>query len=138
MVYFYTVFLPQCSVSCGGGVRNRELRCAERDPHGGFTEFPIRKCRNVQKPHTDLQQACNKVPCPAPQPHIPPPGPGRASGAMALGWYSSPWQQVQLLHPVLCLDLCRCMFPSVRFINVIADSLHVGITAVTVIIVIHF
>ncbi|KAG7315026.1 hypothetical protein KOW79_021114 [Hemibagrus wyckioides] len=83
----------ECSVSCGGGVRNRELHCAERDSNGGFTEFPIRRCRNLRKPHTDLKQACNKAQCPDLQPHLPPPGLGRASGAMTLGWYSSPWQQ---------------------------------------------
>ncbi|XP_053532635.1 A disintegrin and metalloproteinase with thrombospondin motifs 18 [Ictalurus punctatus] len=83
----------ECSVSCGGGARTRELRCAERGSNGGFTEFPIRRCRNLQKPHTDLQQACNKAQCPDLQRHINPPGLGRASGAMALSWYSSPWQQ---------------------------------------------
>ncbi|GAA6081774.1 A disintegrin and metalloproteinase with thrombospondin motifs 18, partial [Tachysurus ichikawai] len=83
----------ECSVTCGGGVRNRELRCAERDSNGGFAEFPIRRCRNIQKPHSDLRQACNKAQCPDLQPHLPPPGLGRANSAMALGWYSSPWQQ---------------------------------------------
>ncbi|TTJ54335.1 A disintegrin and metalloproteinase with thrombospondin motifs 18 [Bagarius yarrelli] len=83
----------ECSVSCGRGVRTRELRCADRDSNAGFTELPIRRCRNLQKPHTDLQQACNRAQCPDLQPHPPSPGPGRANGAGELSWYSSPWQQ---------------------------------------------
>ncbi|XP_017573388.1 A disintegrin and metalloproteinase with thrombospondin motifs 18 isoform X1 [Pygocentrus nattereri] len=79
----------ECSVSCGGGFRRRELRCGERDSTGGFSEFPPRRCRNVRKPQTELQQACNKAPCP----QLPPPSLGRAGSAIGLGWYSSPWQQ---------------------------------------------
>ncbi|KAL7833362.1 hypothetical protein AOLI_G00283220 [Acnodon oligacanthus] len=79
----------ECSASCGGGFRRRELRCGERDSTGGFSEFPPRRCRNVRKPQTELQQACNKAPCP----QLPPPSLGRAGSAVGLGWYSSPWQQ---------------------------------------------
>ncbi|XP_062845344.1 A disintegrin and metalloproteinase with thrombospondin motifs 18 [Trichomycterus rosablanca] len=83
----------ECSVSCGGGVMRRDLRCGERDSNGGFTEVPVRRCRNLRKPHTDLQQVCNKDRCPEVQPPVLPPSPGRTGSAMVLGWYSSPWQQ---------------------------------------------
>ncbi|XP_072527494.1 A disintegrin and metalloproteinase with thrombospondin motifs 18 [Salminus brasiliensis] len=79
----------ECSVSCGGGFRRRELRCGERDSTGGFTEFPPRRCRNVRKPQAELQQACNKASCP----QLPPPSLGRVGSTVGLGWYSSPWQQ---------------------------------------------
>src|SRR4029434_9623231 len=66
---------PQCSVSCGTGVHRRELRCGERDPRGGYVEFPIRRCRNLPKPPAELQQPCSSRPCrqPHPPPHRPPP-----------------------------------------------------------------
>uniref|UniRef100_A0AAY4CIP9 ADAM metallopeptidase with thrombospondin type 1 motif, 18 n=1 Tax=Denticeps clupeoides TaxID=299321 RepID=A0AAY4CIP9_9TELE len=82
----------ECSASCGAGVRRRELRCGERDSRGGYTEFPGRRCRNLPKPGTELQQACSRGPCPQPQPP-PAPGPGRTTGNAVLGWYASPWQQ---------------------------------------------
>uniref|UniRef100_A0A3P9MFP5 ADAM metallopeptidase with thrombospondin type 1 motif 18 n=1 Tax=Oryzias latipes TaxID=8090 RepID=A0A3P9MFP5_ORYLA len=77
----------ECSRSCGSGNQRRELRCGERDAHGGFVEFPVRRCRNLAKPLVDLQQLCNRGPC---QELVP----GRAtSSTVVLGWYSSPWQQ---------------------------------------------
>ncbi|XP_060898491.1 A disintegrin and metalloproteinase with thrombospondin motifs 18 isoform X1 [Labrus mixtus] len=81
----------ECSRSCGSGVQKRELRCGERDSQGGgFVEFPTRRCRNMAKPLVDLQQGCNRGPCP----QLPRVVPGRTpSTAVVLGWYSSPWQQ---------------------------------------------
>ncbi|KAM7014738.1 A disintegrin and metalloproteinase with thrombospondin motifs 18 isoform 1-T1 [Tautogolabrus adspersus] len=81
----------ECSRSCGSGVKKRELRCGERDSQGGgFVEFPTRRCRNMAKPLVDLQQGCNRGPCP----QLPRIVPGRTpSTAVVLGWYSSPWQQ---------------------------------------------
>ncbi|XP_020509945.2 A disintegrin and metalloproteinase with thrombospondin motifs 18 [Labrus bergylta] len=81
----------ECSRSCGSGVQKRELRCGERDSQGGgFVEFPTRRCRNMAKPLVDLQQGCNRGPCP----QLPRVVPGRTpSTAVLLGWYSSPWQQ---------------------------------------------
>uniref|UniRef100_A0A672YUH3 ADAM metallopeptidase with thrombospondin type 1 motif, 18 n=1 Tax=Sphaeramia orbicularis TaxID=375764 RepID=A0A672YUH3_9TELE len=55
-----------------------------------YVEFPVRRCRNMAKPLVDLQQACNRGPCP----ELPRVIPGRTtSSAVVLGWYSSPWQQ---------------------------------------------
>ncbi|KAK1891379.1 A disintegrin and metalloproteinase with thrombospondin motifs 18 [Dissostichus eleginoides] len=78
----------ECSRSCGSGIQKRELRCGERDSQGGYVEFPIRRCRNMAKPLVDLQQGCNRGPCP----EVPRVIAGR-SGPVVLGWYSSPWQQ---------------------------------------------
>lgn len=59
-----------------------------------YAEFPIRRCRNTVKPLVDLQQGCNRGPCP----ELPRVFPGRTTAsAVVLGWYSSPWQQVHLL-----------------------------------------
>lgn len=143
--------LFQCSRSCGSGIQKRELRCGERDSHGGYVpsaahqgiphslivlyrylrphcvvdvlssesefkmgklcrtshfepmtcpllhryvEFPIRRCRNMAKPLVDLQRGCNRGPCP----ELPRAIPGRTtSTAVVIGWYSSPWQQVQFI-----------------------------------------
>uniref|UniRef100_A0A8C5EPJ4 ADAM metallopeptidase with thrombospondin type 1 motif, 18 n=1 Tax=Gouania willdenowi TaxID=441366 RepID=A0A8C5EPJ4_GOUWI len=80
----------ECSQSCGLGFQRRELRCGERDAQGGYVEFPSRRCRNVAKPLVDVQQSCNRGPCPT----IPRVLPGRStSSAVVSGWYSSPWQQ---------------------------------------------
>ncbi|RXN17362.1 A disintegrin and metallo ase with thrombospondin motifs 18-like protein [Labeo rohita] len=84
----------ECSASCGAGVRKRELQCGEKDSHGGYTEFPVRRCRNLLKPQADLEQACNNGPCPEPlPPQILQPGPDRGGASVTLGWYSSPWLQ---------------------------------------------
>ncbi|XP_063050004.1 A disintegrin and metalloproteinase with thrombospondin motifs 18 [Engraulis encrasicolus] len=80
----------ECSVSCGTGVRRRELRCGESTTRGGYVEFPVRRCRNLPKPPSELQQGCSSGPCPP----APAPGPGgQTPNAVVLGWYSSPWQQ---------------------------------------------
>uniref|UniRef100_A0A7N8Y400 ADAM metallopeptidase with thrombospondin type 1 motif, 18 n=1 Tax=Mastacembelus armatus TaxID=205130 RepID=A0A7N8Y400_9TELE len=56
----------------------------------GYVEFPIRRCRNIAKPLVDLQQSCNRGPCPELSRVVP----GRTtSSAVVLGWYASPWQQ---------------------------------------------
>uniref|UniRef100_A0A3B4GG00 ADAM metallopeptidase with thrombospondin type 1 motif 18 n=1 Tax=Pundamilia nyererei TaxID=303518 RepID=A0A3B4GG00_9CICH len=53
-------------------------------------EFTIRRCRNIAKPLVDLQQGCNRGPCP----ELPRVVPGRTtSSVVVLGWYASPWQQ---------------------------------------------
>lgn len=127
--YFYAISLSQCSVSCGGGVRTRELRCAERDSNEGFTEFPIRRCRNLRKPHMDLQQGCNKGQCPDPQPHVPEPG---QSSAMVLSWYSSPWQQVQK-YILFSGGIYLPVFYLTIFFYIIVRPHHIVITAIIVI-----
>nr|XP_046202184.1 A disintegrin and metalloproteinase with thrombospondin motifs 18-like [Oncorhynchus gorbuscha] len=86
---WFTTPWGECSTSCGPGVRSRELRCRERDSQGGYTEFPMRRCRNLPKPSGELQQTCSMGPCPEPRPVVP----GRTASAVVLGWYSSPWQQ---------------------------------------------
>ncbi|XP_039469282.1 A disintegrin and metalloproteinase with thrombospondin motifs 18 isoform X1 [Oreochromis aureus] len=80
----------ECSRSCGSGIQKRELHCGERDSQGGYVAFTIRRCRNIAKPLVDLQQGCNRGPCP----ELPRLVPGRTtSSAVVLGWYASPWQQ---------------------------------------------
>ncbi|XP_051573018.1 A disintegrin and metalloproteinase with thrombospondin motifs 18-like [Myxocyprinus asiaticus] len=83
----------ECSASCGAGVRRRELHCGEKDSQGGYTEFPMRRCRNLHKPQTDLEQACNNSPCPEPKPQLIQPSPDKSGSSVTLGWYSSPWLQ---------------------------------------------
>lgn len=80
----------ECSRSCGSGVQKRELRCGERDAHGRFVELSLRRCRNMAKPLLDLQQSCNRGPCPG----LPQISPGKITSSSGVsGWYSSPWQQ---------------------------------------------
>uniref|UniRef100_A0A3Q2ZH62 ADAM metallopeptidase with thrombospondin type 1 motif, 18 n=1 Tax=Kryptolebias marmoratus TaxID=37003 RepID=A0A3Q2ZH62_KRYMA len=80
----------ECSRSCGSGIQRRELRCGERDTRGGYVEYPIRRCRNMAKLLLDLQQVCNRGPCP----ELPQVVPGRTtSNTVVSGWYASPWQQ---------------------------------------------
>ncbi|MGH0126828.1 UNVERIFIED_CONTAM: hypothetical protein FKN15_007149 [Acipenser sinensis] len=78
----------ECSTSCGPGVQKRELKCSEKDDHGKYIEFPQRRCRNLQKPIVELEQACNKGSCSGPRPP-----PERTISMVVSGWYSSPWQQ---------------------------------------------
>lgn len=79
----------QCS---GGEVVFQPTNCPL--PHR-YVEFPVRRCRNIAKPLVDLQQVCNRGPCP----ELPRAVPGRtSSGAVTLGWYPSPWQQVHQLR----------------------------------------
>ncbi|XP_049661348.1 A disintegrin and metalloproteinase with thrombospondin motifs 18 isoform X2 [Accipiter gentilis] len=72
----------ECSASCGPGVQKRELKCGEKSIHGKLITFPQRRCRNIKKPNTDLEEACNKGACPS-----------LTLYNMVSGWYSSPWQQ---------------------------------------------
>ncbi|RMC09008.1 hypothetical protein DUI87_14007 [Hirundo rustica rustica] len=72
----------ECSASCGPGLRQRELKCGEKSIHGKLVTFPQRRCRNIKKPNTNLEEACNKGACPSPTLY-----------SMVSGWYSSPWQQ---------------------------------------------
>ncbi|XP_075621633.1 A disintegrin and metalloproteinase with thrombospondin motifs 18 isoform X1 [Balearica regulorum gibbericeps] len=72
----------ECSASCGPGVQKRELKCGEKSIHGKLITFPQRRCRNIKKPNTDLEEACNKGACPS-----------QTLYNMVSGWYSSPWQQ---------------------------------------------
>uniref|UniRef100_A0A8C2JPE4 ADAM metallopeptidase with thrombospondin type 1 motif, 18 n=1 Tax=Cyprinus carpio TaxID=7962 RepID=A0A8C2JPE4_CYPCA len=84
----------ECSASCGAGVKKRELQCGEKDSQGGYTEFPVKRCRNLRKPQADLEQACNNGPClDPPPPQILQPGLDRGGTSVTLGWYSSPWLQ---------------------------------------------
>ncbi|XP_072574335.1 A disintegrin and metalloproteinase with thrombospondin motifs 18 [Paramormyrops kingsleyae] len=78
----------ECSTSCGTGSQKRELRCAEKGPQGEYTEFPVRRCRNLPKPVLELQQSCSREACPKFGG-----GPDQSSNAVPLGWYTSPWQK---------------------------------------------
>uniref|UniRef100_A0A8C5NP99 ADAM metallopeptidase with thrombospondin type 1 motif 18 n=1 Tax=Junco hyemalis TaxID=40217 RepID=A0A8C5NP99_JUNHY len=55
----------ECSASCGPGLRQRELKCGEKSIHGKLVTFPQRRCRNIKKPNTSLEEACNKGACPS-------------------------------------------------------------------------
>uniref|UniRef100_A0A8C8ZJ62 A disintegrin and metalloproteinase with thrombospondin motifs 18 n=1 Tax=Prolemur simus TaxID=1328070 RepID=A0A8C8ZJ62_PROSS len=72
----------ECSATCGLGVRKREMKCSEKAFQGKLITFPERRCRNLKKPHLDLEETCHRRPCPA-----------RPVYNTAAGWYSSPWQQ---------------------------------------------
>ncbi|TKS69707.1 disintegrin and metalloproteinase with thrombospondin motifs 18 [Collichthys lucidus] len=48
----------------GEASRKESFAAGERDSQGGYVEFPIRRCRNMAKPLVDLQQGCNRGPCP--------------------------------------------------------------------------
>ncbi|XP_017592073.1 PREDICTED: A disintegrin and metalloproteinase with thrombospondin motifs 18 isoform X3 [Corvus brachyrhynchos] len=72
----------ECSASCGPGLRRRELKCGEKSIHGKLLTFPQRRCRNIKKPNTNLEEACNKGACLS-----------QTLYNMVSGWYSSPWQQ---------------------------------------------
>ncbi|NWR29413.1 ATS18 metalloproteinase, partial [Tachuris rubrigastra] len=72
----------ECSASCGPGMQRRELKCGEKSIHGKLLTFPQRRCRNIKKPNTKLEEPCNKGACPS-----------QTLYNMVSGWYSSPWQQ---------------------------------------------
>uniref|UniRef100_A0A7M4FU70 A disintegrin and metalloproteinase with thrombospondin motifs 18 n=1 Tax=Crocodylus porosus TaxID=8502 RepID=A0A7M4FU70_CROPO len=72
----------ECSTSCGAGVRKREMKCIEKSVHGKLITFPQRRCRNIKKPSTELEETCNNGACPLVTLY-----------SMVSGWYSSPWQQ---------------------------------------------
>ncbi|XP_075366966.1 A disintegrin and metalloproteinase with thrombospondin motifs 18 isoform X2 [Mycteria americana] len=72
----------ECSASCGPGVQKRELKCSEKSIHGKLITFPQRRCRNIKKPNTELEKACNNGACPS-----------QTLYNVVSGWYSSPWQQ---------------------------------------------
>lgn len=84
----------QCSASCGPGVQKRELKCGEKSMHGKLITFPQRRCRNIKKPNTDLEEACNKGACLS-----------QTLYNMVSGWYSSPWQQVGMGNFLASLPL---------------------------------
>lgn len=97
----------QCSASCGAGVKRRELHCGEKDSQGGYTEFPVRRCRHLQKPEADLEQSCNNAPCPEPlSPQLLQPG----GPSVTLGWYSSPWLQVCATSSSLLISGLFCLY----------------------------
>uniref|UniRef100_A0A803T0G1 ADAM metallopeptidase with thrombospondin type 1 motif 18 n=1 Tax=Anolis carolinensis TaxID=28377 RepID=A0A803T0G1_ANOCA len=72
----------ECSVTCGPGLRRREMQCSEKSISGKLITFPPRRCRNLKKPHIELEEVCNRGACPLHHLY------SRVSG-----WYSSPWQQ---------------------------------------------
>uniref|UniRef100_A0A8C2RT26 A disintegrin and metalloproteinase with thrombospondin motifs 18 n=1 Tax=Capra hircus TaxID=9925 RepID=A0A8C2RT26_CAPHI len=54
----------ECSVSCGLGVRKREVKCSEKAFQGKLITFPERRCRSIKRPNLDLEETCNRGPCP--------------------------------------------------------------------------
>ncbi|GAB5582502.1 A disintegrin and metalloproteinase with thrombospondin motifs 18 [Prionailurus iriomotensis] len=72
----------ECSMTCGLGVRKREMKCSEKAFQGKLITFPERRCRHIKKPILDLEETCQRGACPA-----------RPEFSVAAGWYSSPWQQ---------------------------------------------
>lgn len=87
-------FALQCSASCGPGVQKRELKCVEKTVHGKLITFPQRRCRNIKKPNTNLEEACNKGACSS-----------QMLYNMVSGWYSSPWQQVGMRNFLTSLPI---------------------------------
>ncbi|XP_077919654.1 A disintegrin and metalloproteinase with thrombospondin motifs 18 [Halichoerus grypus] len=72
----------ECSMTCGLGVRKREMKCSEKPFQGKLITFPERRCRNIKKPNLELEETCQRGACPA-----------RPGLGVAAGWYPSPWQQ---------------------------------------------
>lgn len=59
------------------------MKCSEKAFQGKLITFPERRCRSIKRPNLDLEETCNRGPCPA-----------RPGYSLAAAWYSSPWQQV--------------------------------------------
>ncbi|XP_053305766.1 A disintegrin and metalloproteinase with thrombospondin motifs 18 [Spea bombifrons] len=72
----------ECSMTCGPGVKKRELKCGEKDNNGKLITYPQKRCRSLQKVNIALEQSCNNKPCPVYTPR-----------SVLNGWHASPWQQ---------------------------------------------
>nr|XP_001922446.3 A disintegrin and metalloproteinase with thrombospondin motifs 16 [Danio rerio] len=95
--WFVSTWTP-CSVSCGEGLQQRVVKCAEKDYSGKYRELSQKKCQHVSRPSVDLQRVCVQAECPAAGTH----------------WYSSPWSQCTVscgggvqIRSVQCLSLGR-------------------------------
>ncbi|EHB09387.1 A disintegrin and metalloproteinase with thrombospondin motifs 16 [Heterocephalus glaber] len=71
----------QCSVSCGRGIQERSLTCAEKSVSGKYRDLALKKCSRLPQPGLQLERACAPFPCPL----RPAAGPPRSS------WFASPW-----------------------------------------------
>lgn len=56
-----SLFISQCSRSCGGGVRERRVACFDTD----LNPYPEDRCGLAHRPHS--VEECNTQPCPGVQ-----------------------------------------------------------------------
>ena len=70
-------FCSQCSVSCGGGVRQRDVLCLNGTGGGSISEI---FCQHLQRPN--VTEACHQLAC---QPY---------------NWISGNWTAVGQIHSI--------------------------------------
>lgn len=58
------IFHIQCSVTCGFGVRQRQLKCGRRENNKDVRIVASEYCQNLPWPTTDLSERCVKQLCP--------------------------------------------------------------------------
>uniref|UniRef100_A0A3Q4I6P3 Papilin b, proteoglycan-like sulfated glycoprotein n=1 Tax=Neolamprologus brichardi TaxID=32507 RepID=A0A3Q4I6P3_NEOBR len=87
-----SLFISQCSRSCGGGVRERRVACFDTD----LNPYPEDRCGLAHRPHS--VEECNTHPCPGVQtaPSVQDPRPG---GSTIRGFAHSPPQTVYDSYP---------------------------------------
>ncbi|XP_008832791.1 A disintegrin and metalloproteinase with thrombospondin motifs 16 [Nannospalax galili] len=76
----------QCTVSCGRGIQERFLKCAEKYASGKYQELASKKCLHLPKPDLELERTCVLFPCPQHPQYT-------AAGLPRGSWFASPWSQ---------------------------------------------
>jgi hypothetical protein len=79
----------ECSVQCGGGVAQREVRCVQ-DAHDGSAAVTVVDRSRCPDPAPQTELTCNDVYCPA-------------------LWATDQWQQVKSYSVCVCGFVCVCV-----------------------------